>query len=133
MRFKSRELMGQFSTRLHPEAVRVAAALDSWLREQTWPRLEITAVSRDLPWYAENNLPTPAFSWHLVDCAWDMRIKPYSPEQLTTIEAWLREHCPGPQWELVFFLHGTGPHYHVAYRDFGRRKAFTQQKQEQQP
>lgn len=124
MRFKSKALMAEFATRLHPEAARVAQELDSWLREQHWPRLEFTSISRDAGWYERNGLLAPLFSWHLVDCAWDMRIRHYTPEHLTTIEAWLREKCSGPQWELVFRLHGTGPHFHVAYRCFARRKAY---------
>lgn len=53
-------------------------------------------------------------SGHKRACAWDLRTKDKTPEQLEKLAEWLRKRCPQGAWELILETHGTGPHFHVS-------------------
>lgn len=67
------------------------------------------------------------FTWHWVAAASDLRTTAgghYTAAQLQRVVDWFRARCKAPQWELL--VHDvTGPHLHVARRDFGWRERFT--------
>lgn len=110
----------------HPEVAKLARDFDAqhwkWKADDaTFPDCTVTCLERD---EAKNAAVTgKPKSWHLVRCAVDFRSKHYDFKQAAKCIDWLRERCPQPFWELVLIPHGTGPHFHVAYRDFSWRRA----------
>jgi hypothetical protein len=56
------------------------------------------------------------FSWHMVNCAVDLRTRHYSRQQLIRVREFFEERCPKPKFELLFH-DVTAPHLHVARRD----------------
>lgn len=121
MRYAAPELAHQFVVRLHAKARLVVQALDRWSEENELPTVIVTGVSRVPSFY-----PDDRWSWHLVDCAVDLRNRHYSRDQLQRVEAWLRAKCASSEWELITKDHGTGPHIHLAYREFGLRRVYEQ-------
>lgn len=110
---------------LHPEVRDVLLELAQWSAQHGLPPPIATCLHRSKD---ENRAVygRDKFSWHLVDCAADLRIKHYTPEQLGRVQDWVALRCTGLQptgaggdearWELVFEPHGTGPHLHIARR-----------------
>ena len=88
----------------------------------------ITSLGRSPAFYVVNGLPPKKFSWHYTRpiCAADLRKHHLTPQQLEACEAWWEENTKGPQWEFLSESHGTGSHWHVAWRDFVLRKAYQQ-------
>lgn len=115
--FAAPELAHQFHVRLHFKTRELTLALDRYCMVQQLPGPIVTAVSRDPSFYEDHR-----FSWHLVDCAVDLRNRHYTPGQRDAVESWLAAKCASSEWELITHDHGTGPHIHVAYREFGLRK-----------
>lgn len=71
------------------------------------------------------------FSWHMVRCAADLRIRHYSVAQLKQVEAFMRARTTNTKyWE--FLVHDvSGPHIHVGVRDFKYRAEFSPKPKEQ--
>lgn len=109
----------------HPKLVELILAFD--VQHKHWaaadptfpPEATITCLDRDEGSNAQ--VGGKAKSWHLWRCAVDFRSKHYEFQQAARAIDWLRERCPQPMWELVLVPHGTGPHFHVAVRDFSWR------------
>jgi hypothetical protein len=97
-------------------------AFEKFSEETGLPEPVGTSISRDVDFYEDEGLPVKKFSWHFVDCAIDLRVKHYTPDQLALVIGWFSEKCRSSEWELYHKNHGTGPHIHVAYREFGLRK-----------
>lgn len=61
-------------------------------------------------------------SWHPRWTAVDVRNKNYPPPIREQVERWLATRCADVggrrPWELITEDHGTGPHWHIARRDF---------------
>lgn len=83
---------------------------------------------------AARELARMRFSWHLHFAAVDLRDR-YAPVHRAKILYWLTERCPrhardpktkklvkGP-WEFIHKPHGTGPHFHIARRDYAWQKS----------
>lgn len=122
MKFTKPELAHQFGVRLHHKTRELLKEFDRWATAQNLPETVVTAISRDPSFYEEHSLKPKKFSWHFVDCAADVRNRHYSPAQLQAVEAWFREKCRSSEWELVMTVHGTGPHIHVAWREYSLRR-----------
>lgn len=122
MKFTRPELAHQFAVLLHEETRKVAEEFDRWTVQQGMPEAVVTAISRDAPFYTAKGLRKPKFSWHFTDCAVDFRNRHYTPAQKQKCRVWLKQRLTGSQWEVVLKDHGTGPHFHIAYRDFSRRR-----------
>lgn len=61
------------------------------------------------------------FSWHMVGCAVDLRIRHYSMSEFRHVMEFLGKRCTGPEWELL--SHDvTAPHIHVGRRDKSKRE-----------
>lgn len=120
---------GELADRLgfqHPQLADLCRDLDAKTREwqaadPKFPDATVTCLDRDEAKNAE--VTGKPKSWHLVRCAVDFRSKHYDFKQAAKVIDFLRERCPQPFWELVLIPHGTGPHFHVAYRDFSWRRA----------
>lgn len=111
-----------FMERAPAQLVELLRQFIQFSEEQDLPPPLVTGFDRDPKFYEQNGLKVPAFSWHLVGCALDLRSIHYTEPQLKLVESWLTQHCtPSHDWELITKLHGTGPHIHVAYRDRRRR------------
>jgi hypothetical protein len=129
MKFARPLLAKEFDARLHPEARQVVLDLDAYSELEDLPLPVVTAISRAPDWYAANGLKPNPNSWHLYDCAVDLRNSHYSAEHLHRVCAWLKNRClPPERWELVFTLHGTGPHLHIAKKDWSWRATFAKTK-----
>lgn len=127
MKFKAAGRAVEFNGPLHPAARGMAMAFDSFCVRQGYGEAMVTSVSRRPTFYRQNGLTPKAFSWHYVDCAVDFRNKHLTPEQRADCEQWLKDNCPGPEWELVLkHKEETEDHFHVAYRDFRRRRTWEQ-------
>ncbi len=57
-------------------------------------------------------------SFHLTARAIDFRTRHYSTWELELVEAWFRNRCKPPRFDVVTQPHGTGPHIHVE-QNFG--------------
>jgi hypothetical protein len=57
-------------------------------------------------------------SWHKPFCAVDIGTAQMSSESFDRARLWLLRRCSKPDWETVLEKHGTGPHIHLARRDF---------------
>lgn len=140
--FKSPDLSREFF-RIHPELRRVLFELDAKLDAWGWPELTVTHLHRtvgqqeEFKWrgFIAHGLDEAAarekarrkFSWHLADCAADLRRHVYAPEQLREIRAWIYERCPSPIWEFIDEeTGGTAPHMHLARQDFEWRRRYEQ-------
>jgi hypothetical protein len=139
MKFKAAELSSQLAG-AHPELQSVLKKLDAWSIKQGLPEVVVTHVSRTrnemrsiyVPVYlaqgmAEERAHAAAdarFSWHLVDCAADVRNSHYTPAQLKQVMGFLRPLCEAPLWELLSHDVGRGEHLHLGKRDFAWRKAY---------
>lgn len=137
MHFKTPEIGLQWGS-LHPELRTRLGELDEFLNESGLPTFTVTDAIRTpdeqegLWWgdylkkgYLETEARAKAraqFSWHLVATAADFRgFKPWGEER-ARVWGWLKQHCASSEWELLEHDVGTGRHFHLAYRDFGRRK-----------
>ncbi len=58
-------------------------------------------------------------TWHKAFCAVDIRLSDWTEEQKVELAAVLHDRFPKPMWEAIIEPHGTGPHLHLAKRDFG--------------
>ena len=126
MKFLAPELAGQFTVRLHYKVRDLCNELEAESKKRGWHEPVVTAVSRDVDFYLKRGLKPKAFSWHFVDCAVDLRNWHYTPEQLPNVLEWLKSKTDSSEWEVVTEDHGTGPHFHIGYRDFSRRRAWEQ-------
>lgn len=63
-------------------------------------------------------------SWHKVWAAVDIRVHGIPNEVIALMKLWLKEHCISPMWEVITETHGTGPHIHLARKDFDWLKKF---------
>lgn len=125
VRFKSPQGQKQFTEALHPATRDLVNEFDAWATKNGLPDTVVTSVVRTL---AENRAiykGVDRFSWHLCRCAVDLRNHHYTPEQKKQAEAWLAVRCERPRWEFVPQDHGTGPHFHIAIRDFRWRTLYT--------
>lgn len=109
----------------HPDLINLLMQLDNahvgWREiDPTFPALIITCLDRDQDGNAL--VGGKDKSWHLFRCATDLRSKHYTPQQAARVMDWIKAHCEQPLWETVLVPHGTGPHFHVARRDFSWRK-----------
>ena len=100
--------------------VKVAALrFDTWCQTHGLGPAEVTSIGRDPSFY-----PDGRFSWHLVKCAIDFRNRHLSIVQKTAAAAWLHASFNTPWWEVITKDHGTGPHFHLAFTDVDRRRAW---------
>jgi hypothetical protein len=135
MLFKT-ALIGSQYPRLHVDLRRALSDLEKQLKKWGLPSPTVTDASRsvaeqeELYWKREwPNLPEKEarmnarrkFSYHLVDCAADLRTA--DPQKAL---AWLEGYTwpTSELWELLVHNVGTGLHLHVAFKDIARRKAF---------
>lgn len=121
---------------VHKKLKELAREFDSWSRKNKMPSPVITGLDRTPEWYDQRELDRPVFSWHyalpvsfgdyssFVICALDFRNKHYRPDQRKQAGEWLVKRCPVGEWEVILVDHGTGPHFHVAYKDFGLRRNY---------
>lgn len=63
-------------------------------------------------------------SWHKPFCAVDIGLSGWKPESVAVATEFLAGQCPKPMWEIISEPHGTGPHLHIARRDYGWLKDF---------
>lgn len=63
-------------------------------------------------------------SWHKPLCAVDVGMTGMDDQTKNYVIQYLSNHCPRPMWELITEPHGTGPHAHVARRDYAWLKDF---------
>jgi hypothetical protein len=122
VKFKMASGAHEFAVRLHFKTRELCKAFEKFSEQAGLPEPVITSISRDPDFYEDEGLPTKKFSWHYVNCAADLRVKHYSPTQLALVIGWFSEKCRSSEWELDHENHGTGPHVHVAYREFGLRR-----------
>jgi hypothetical protein len=138
--FASKDLAAEWAN-VHKALKILADKFEKWSRWAKMPNPMVTALSRGGPeWYTSRKLVPPKFSWHypmpvydeqlqvarFVVCAVDFRNVHYNNRQRTIINKWFGDQCPRGEWELITTDHGTGPHIHVAYRDFLLRRAWEQ-------
>lgn len=120
----------------HPKTKALVEAVDSFCTESGFPEVVLTDVERVEDFYAQNNLKAKAFSWHFacpgeksgttVVCGVDMRTKHWTDKQRHDVQSFVQTKCNSAEWEVITRDHGTGPHFHVAYRDFGARRRWEQ-------
>lgn len=123
MKFKAPHLAQEFA-KLHPRTLDVVRRFDLFCQRVGLGHAVATAISRTRQFYTDNRLPQPLWSWHLVDCAIDLRNAHLSASERDTCEEWIRNECQGSEWDIYLKDHGTGPHFHIGFRDFARRKAY---------
>jgi hypothetical protein len=73
--------------------------------------VELAKLSRDevMDWARRR------FSWHLVNCAIDMRVKHYSETEADQVMEFIHKRCPAPKFEVL--KHDvTAPHIHLGVR-----------------
>lgn len=128
MKYKYAMGAHEFEVRLHFKVRELLKAFEKFSVEAGLAEPVVTAISRDEDFYDREGLPVKKFSWHFVDCAADLSVKRYSPVQLAQAVGWFSEKCRSSEWELVHKNHGTGPHIHVGYREFGLRRKWEQEK-----
>lgn len=121
MNFARIQLAAEYA-KLHPKVRAELEGLAEATAKFSYPPLTLTAISRSPEFYAEHGLKTPTWSWHYPDCAADIRVRDYSQEERKFCEDWLESRCGGSEWQLLAEDHGTGPHFHLAYKDFSRRR-----------
>lgn len=70
------------------------------------------------------------FTWHLVRCAADIRIRHWTKDQLKQVVSFVSEKAKDSRlWE--FLVHDvSGPHMHIGIRDFSFRSRFDPRKGE---
>lgn len=123
MKYLSDRERQEFVLILHPATREAILELDAWSQREKLPEPVVVCIHRT---EAENAaIGGSPRSWHLLSCAADLRTHHYSAPELAAVEAWVRARCFGSQWEVITQLHGTGPHIHLAYRDFARRRITT--------
>lgn len=129
--FTSERVAVEWERCLHPDSKDLVTRLGAYSATIGAPQPVITAISRARSWYSANGLPVNENSWHLYDCAVDLRVTHYTPEQRALVIKWLEQETAPKKdegvkkWELVTKLHGTGPHIHLARRDFAWRATYT--------
>lgn len=120
MKFRHPETVHEYALELHPRAHQVALDFESESLKRGWPEPTIVDIKRTPEQNAAaGGSPT---SWHLLACAIDFSVRDYTPEQHAEVIAWFERRCEGSEWELITKPHGSGPHVHVSFRDFGRRR-----------
>jgi hypothetical protein len=140
MRWKSPHLEAEYSE-VHPLVRKALGELELKLSDWGFPEMTVTQVFRtpeeqeELYWRSllkEHGTEALAriaarakFSWHLCRTAVDFRNSSYTRAQRKKIHAWLIERCPPPAWEALDHSVGFGQHFHVALRDFSRRRKGT--------
>ena len=63
-------------------------------------------------------------SWHKAWTAVDVGLNGWSPRDLALMAEYIHHRCQRPAWETITEFHGTGPHLHLARRDFTWLQAF---------
>lgn len=143
MLFKTASIGAQWAN-IHPVVRIVLGELDDVLAGWSLSTLTITDAERGLDTQEElywksymaagfveavaRQKARAKFSWHLASCAADFRgSKPWGPENEAKVFQWLKQRCPGPQWETLYHEVGAGLHFHVAYRDFSWRRQWERQ------
>lgn len=123
MKFKTPEIEAQFR-KVHPEVRKRYMDLDAWLESMRWPEVFITSVGRTradmVRIYGPKGLKRD--SWHLWDCAADMRNSSYSPPQRAAIMERLRAGTTPATHEVLEHDVGNGSHFHFAVKDVKWRK-----------
>ncbi len=134
MKFKYPHLSLEFD-HCHPELRALALEFEEASRQNGWPEPEITSIFRTLDFYEKNDLKPNLNSWHLFKCAMDYSVREYTPEIRALVIRWWEERVLkegdsqfGKKWELITKLHGTGPHIHIARRDFAWKEKYGPQK-----
>jgi hypothetical protein len=98
---------------LQPSKLREAQALEQLVSNRPKGRTELEVVGA----WAEARP-----SWHPRWTAVDVRNKTYPLPIRVKAERWLEMRCADVggrrPWELITEDHGTGPHWHIARRDF---------------
>lgn len=113
--FKHPSLQKVFQEELHPRTRDLMEQLAAWSAQHSLPAPVVTCIVRD----PNDPLEKGRFGWHQAKTAVDLRCYHYSTEQAEKVVRWLESSCqPRKEWELITKVHGTGPHYHIAYRDF---------------
>lgn len=129
MKFASARVEQEFNEALHSETKLLLLELDrehvKWREvDATFPELTITCITRTPEENAALYDGKPRFSWHILSTAADVRNKHYRMRQKVLVTAWIIRYTKASSlWELVFKDHGTGPHWHLAHKDFGLRRA----------
>jgi hypothetical protein len=103
----------------HPEIRALANDLDTQMKKWGLGQLTVTAVARTQDFY-----PDGRFSWHLCNCAWDIRTKGYSAQDVARIVAWLqgRAFTLGAKVDVV----DEGDHVHLELEDHEWRRRYEQ-------
>lgn len=142
--FARAELEKEFYFNLVANARELALRFAQFSKDNGLPTPVLTALSREPGFYEKNGLTRKLFSWHYrihdpafknedgttrwFTCGMDWRniggaTPLYRADQLQTVNEWWKDHCkPSAQWELITKTHGTGPHIHVAFRDYRLRR-----------
>lgn len=123
MKFKSPQIEQEFRS-AHPEMQARFRDVDDWLKEKGWPEAFITSVSRTRQDMLRIYGPAGAKkdSWHLWDCAGDMRNATYSPAQRKEIMERLRLGTTPATHEVLEHDVGNGSHFHWAVKSWKWRK-----------
>lgn len=127
--FANKTVLAEYE-HLHRKCKQWLSRYALWSKWAGFPNPTLTDIMRTPEWYAANGLTPPRFSWHYVGCAMDLRVRNsrtgkaiLSPDEEASAKAWIvGESTPSSMWEIIFKDHGTGPHWHIAYRDFSLRK-----------
>lgn len=120
LQFARAELRFELSTRSHPLLREELYAFATWSEAGGLPPPFVTGLGRD----EETNRRVNGHpeSWHLFDCAGDLRSWIYAAEQLEKVMTYWRGRKLaakklGKHLELLYHDAGTGSHVHVAVRD----------------
>jgi len=141
LHFARKEMEEEFFINLIAPTRQLILNLALFSKESGLPKPVVTGLSRTREWYEQRHLPPLPFSWHYrvpdpaftnpetkevrwFTCAADLRIIHYKDDQLGTVTEWLKLRCPDSRWEVITKLHGTGPHIHVAFKDYRLRRLY---------
>ncbi len=123
LKFVEPSLSLEFYEGLHEKVRTLVMALADWSRVTGVRTPEVTCIHRKATDPLEKRKKNGP-GWHTRWCAIDLRNCHYTPWEKTQVREWIEDYCKADRsnWELVFEDHGTGPHFHVAYKDSTRNK-----------
>lgn len=142
MKFKNPTLEAEYKA-LHPKTLEILNDLEVYCKANTLEEPMATHIHRTVPQQVEiywrnimrdqkvdeptaRKLAAAQWTWHLVDCACDLRSYIYSPPQLDLLVKYLMSKWKSQDVKNEILCHnvGSGTHLHVGFRDYQRYKLF---------